>query len=119
MAGGNSVVHELSLMEAVRRQALEALDRHGGERIVAITLRIGALAGVEPDCLAMAFEVVMAESLAAGARLQIESVPAEGRCRSCGQVFAVRAGLLVCPGCGGSASLERGRELQLVSLDVT
>jgi len=113
MAGGNSVVHELSLMEAVRRQALEALDRHGGERIVAITLRIGALAGVEPDCLAMAFEVVT------GARLQIESVPAEGRCRSCGQVFAVRAGLLVCPVCGGPASLERGRELQLVSLDVT
>lgn len=111
-------MHELSLMEGVRRQALEEAKRHGGERILTITLRVGQLSGVEPDCLALAFEVVMADSPAADAQLEIETVPAEGRCRVCAALFPVPAGLLVCPHCRGSASLVRGQELQLVSMEI-
>ncbi len=41
-------MHELSLMEAVRDQALVAARAEGASRITAISLRIGNLAGVEP-----------------------------------------------------------------------
>ncbi len=60
-------MHELSLMEAVREQALEQARRHGGGRIVAISLRIGSLAGVEPEALRFAFTVVMAGTMQAAA----------------------------------------------------
>ena len=44
-------MHELSLMEAVRTQALAAARGEGATRIAAINLRIGSLAGVDPEAL--------------------------------------------------------------------
>ncbi|MFQ6537909.1 MULTISPECIES: hydrogenase maturation nickel metallochaperone HypA [Aphanothece] len=112
-------MHELSLMEAVRRQALEQAERHGGGRITAITLRIGSLAGVEPEALALAFDVVMAGTAAAGAQLRIEPVAAACWCGPCQAEFPALDGLCECPRCGAiSRQLLRGRELQLASLDL-
>ena len=45
-------MHELSLMEAVRDQSLAAANAEGATRITAISLRIGSLAGVEPEASA-------------------------------------------------------------------
>ena len=113
-------MHELSLMEEVRRLALQEMERHGGGRLRALTLRIGSLAGVEPEALRFAFEVVMAGSIAADARLQIERVPAVAFCDCCQGEFALDDGLWECPCCGGlSRQLRRGRELQLASLQLT
>jgi hydrogenase nickel incorporation protein HypA/HybF len=112
-------MHELSIMEAVRDQALEQAERHGGGRITAITLRIGSLAGVEPEALAMAFDVVMAGTAAAGARLVIEPVAAECFCSGCQAPFPAQDGVCECPRCGAiSRRLLRGRELQLASLEL-
>jgi hydrogenase nickel incorporation protein HypA/HybF len=113
-------MHELSLMEAVREQVLEQARRHGAHRIDVITLRIGSLAGVEPEALQFACEVVMAGSIAANARLQIEPVPAAAFCDRCQGEFTLGDGLWECPRCGGlSRQLRRGRELQLASLQLT
>ena len=112
-------MHELSLMEAVRDQALEQAERHGGGLITAITLRIGSLAGVEPEALAMAFGVVMAGTAAAGARLVIEPVAAACWCGRCQAEFPAQDGVCECPRCGAiSRQLLRGRELQLASLEL-
>jgi hydrogenase nickel incorporation protein HypA/HybF len=112
-------MHELSLMEAVREQALEQASRHGAGRIVAITLRIGSLAGVEPEALRFAFTVVMADTMAEGARLVIEAVPAVCFCSPCGQPFPAPGGNCECPRCGAiSLELLQGRELELRSLEV-
>jgi hydrogenase nickel incorporation protein HypA/HybF len=112
-------MHELSLMEAVRDQALEQAERHGGGRITAINLRIGSLAGVEPEALAMAFGVVMAGTAAAGARLHIEPVAAACWCGPCEADFPAADGVCECPVCGAiSRQLLRGRELQLASLEL-
>lgn len=112
-------MHELSLMEAVRDQALEQASRHGGGRIVAINLRIGSLAGVEPEALRFAARVVLRGGLADGARFTIELVPARAWCAPCGELFALEAGLGLCPCCGAaSADLRQGRELELASLEL-
>jgi hydrogenase nickel incorporation protein HypA/HybF len=112
-------VHELSLMDNVRDLALEQARLHGASRIEAITLRIGALAGVEPDALRFAFEVVMAGSIAANAELRVEAVASEAFCEPCREPFAVRDGLCECPRCGAiSRRLLRGRELELASLQL-
>lgn len=112
-------MHELSIMEAVRDQALEQAERHGGGLITAITLRIGSLAGVEIDALALAFEVVMAGTPAAAARLLIEPVAAECFCAACQAPFPAHDGVCECPRCGAiSRQLLRGRELQLASLEL-
>lgn len=112
-------MHELSLMENVRDLALEQAALHGGGTIEAITLRIGSLAGVEPEALRFAFAVVMAGSLAEGAELRIETVPAECHCSSCALPFTAIDGGCACPRCGAiSRQLLRGQELELASLDL-
>lgn len=112
-------MHELSLMEEVRRQAEAAAAAEGAERIEAITLRVGELAGVDVDALRFVFPVVMQGSIAAGAELRIETEEAVCLCEPCGQRFRARAGCCDCPRCGAiSQRLLRGRDLRLVALEV-
>lgn len=122
-------MHELSLMEALREQVLEAAAQHGARRILAVHLRIGSLAGVEPQALRFAFAVVMGEGqgegegegegIGAGARLEIEAVAAEWLCPRCAEPFADGPAGCECPRCGGfSRRLLRGRELELAALEI-
>ncbi|KEF41985.1 MAG: hydrogenase nickel incorporation protein HypA [Cyanobium sp. CACIAM 14] len=112
-------MHELSLMEAVRDLALEQARRHQARRIEGITLQVGSLAGVEIEALRFAHDVVMADTMAAGSRLEIEAVAAACFCSVCRQSFPVLDGCCDCPVCGAlSRELLRGRELQLVSLEL-
>ena len=113
-------MHELSLMEAVRELALAQARAHGAERIAAITLRIGSLAGVEPEALRFAHEVVMAGTAAEGAALRIQTVPARFACEPCQQPFEAERGDCLCPRCGAlSRQLLQGRELELASLELS
>jgi len=112
-------MHELSLVENVLDLALERAQQHGAGRIETITLRVGSLAGVDPDALQFAFEVVKAGSIADGAQLVIEAVPAECFCAECETTFAAADGCCECPACGTiSRDLRQGRELQLLSLEL-
>ena len=112
-------MHELSLMTAVRDQALAAARADGATCITAITLRVGALAGVEVDALRFACPVVLAGTIAAGAALHIELEPARCHCTPCDAAFETGDGCCDCPRCGTiSRQLLSGRALQLVSLEV-
>jgi hydrogenase nickel incorporation protein HypA/HybF len=112
-------MHELSLMDEVRALALEQAALYGAGRILAITLRVGRLAGVEIEALRFAHEVVMVDTIAAGSRLEIEAVSAECFCAVCREPFPAEDGCCDCPACGTvSRQLLRGRELQLVSLEL-
>jgi Zn finger protein HypA/HybF involved in hydrogenase expression len=61
-------MHELSLMEELRRQSLAAAAAAGAVSIVAIRLRLGELAGVELDALRFAFPLVMRDTIGAQAQ---------------------------------------------------
>ena len=112
-------MHELSLMEEVRRLALAAAAAEGATAIQSIVLRVGVQAGVELEALRFAFPVVMAGTIAANAKLRITPVPAMARCTPCGRRFACADGLAECPHCGAiSRQLLSGRELELASLEL-
>jgi hydrogenase nickel incorporation protein HypA/HybF len=112
-------MHELSLMEALRYQALLAAQVEGVQRIAAISLRVGEQAGVEVEALRFAFPVVMAGTIAAGAELRIEIEPAECHCAVCDAPFPAPDGCCDCPRCGTvSLRLLRGRDLRLLALEV-
>jgi len=112
-------MHELSLMEEVRRLALQELERHGGGRLRSLTLRIGSLAGVDPEALRFAWEVVMEEPPTTNATLSIERVEATAFCSPCARAFPCPDGLAVCPLCCEiSREILAGRELELASLEL-
>jgi len=90
-----------------------------GNAFAAGQLRIGTLAGVEPDALRFTHEVVWKGTLAEGAALMIEEVQAECWCQPCAAPFPADGGVCECPRCGAiSRELRQGRELQLASLEL-
>ena len=114
-------MHEVGIMEstlaAVRREALARNAAH----VDRIVVRIGVLSGVEPDALRFAFEACAPGTLAEGAELDIESVPALAHCATCDRDFAAGRGFICCcPGCGNfSGDLRSGRELELRRIEFT
>lgn len=114
-------MHEVGLMQAVVAMASDAARRDGAARIHRLTLRIGRLAGVEPEALALAFEVASAGTAAEGAALEVEPVEVVCRCPSCEADFAPDQGyVFLCPRCGRpSGDVLRGRELELACLEVS
>ena len=112
-------MHELSLLEQLRDLAVEQALAHGGGRIVAITLRVGRLAGGVAGALHFAHAVVMEGSLAEGSTLRIEPVAASWFCQVCALEFSGAGGDPTCPSCGTiSRQLRHGRELELISLEL-
>jgi hydrogenase nickel incorporation protein HypA/HybF len=113
-------MHELALMEEVRRLAEERAAAQGADRIHRLHLRVGSLSGVDPEALAFAFEVVMQGGAAEGATLRLEVVPTVCFCGQCGEEFSPGDVIFVCPRCGAlSQRILRGRELELASLEVS
>jgi hydrogenase nickel incorporation protein HypA/HybF len=113
-------MHEVGLMQSALELAEEQARLRGASRIHRITLRVGKLAGVEPEALAFAFDVVTAGTMADGASLGVESVPVACFCASCRAEFAPEELVFACPRCGvPSADVRTGRELDLVSLEVS
>jgi hydrogenase nickel incorporation protein HypA/HybF len=112
---GHSRVHELSLMECV---VDEVIDRLGAQPIAIVRLQIGELAGVAIEALQFCFEACARDTTLEGAMLDIVSVPARGRCRSCGATQAMSSLAAPCT-CGSfDRELIAGTELRLVEVEV-
>ena len=91
-------MHELSIADAILQIALA----HAGERrIETIEVKVGHLRQVVPDALAFAFTLVSEGTPAEGAELQLEVVPAAGRCRACGTHTEFDGFPLACAGLRG------------------
>ena len=109
-------MHELSIAEAV----VGIASRHAnGRRVHKVELKVGYLRQVVPDALQFAFELVTNDTELKGAELQIEEVPARGRCRRCGTETTFGTFPLQCARCGGlDVELETGEELLVDALEL-
>lgn len=112
-------MHEVGIMESALAVIAREARAHGAERVERITLRIGAISGVEPEALRFAFEAVSPGSVADGAELVICRVPARAHCRACDEDFTIASGFLFeCPRCRAfSGDVRAGRELELARLE--
>jgi hydrogenase nickel incorporation protein HypA/HybF len=107
-------MHELSIADAIVRIACT----HAGERqIETVEIKVGHLRQVVPDSLAFAFTLVAEGTVAEGAELVMDVVPAAGVCRACGVESELPGFPLACARCGGlDIELVRGEELLVDTL---
>lgn len=77
-------MHELGITQAIVDTALRHAQQAGAQKIRALHVRVGALSGVVADSVQFYFEFASQDTLAQGARLQIEIDPPRVRCRACG-----------------------------------
>ncbi|MEV5510772.1 hydrogenase maturation nickel metallochaperone HypA [Streptomyces orinoci] len=113
-------MHELSIATVIVERAEELARRHGAERVDAVRVRVGELAGVVPDALLFSFEVARQGTALDEARLLIEEVPGRARCEPCGTDFAVGVPpFLWCPRCERPCErLLSGRELEITAIEL-
>ena len=70
-------MHELSIAVSIVEIAEEELARYGGERVCAIRLQVGALAGVAKEALDFSFHLACEGTPVQGSQLIIEETPGE------------------------------------------
>lgn len=110
------VLHELSIAESVIEVASRQAD---GRRITKVHMRVGHLRQVVPSSLVFGFGLLAEGTPAEGAELEIEHIPAEGRCRGCGMESSLGDFPLLCPGCGGfDLEILKGEELVVEALEL-
>ncbi|MDQ6826667.1 MAG: hydrogenase maturation nickel metallochaperone HypA [Candidatus Eremiobacteraeota bacterium] len=113
-------MHEVSIALSLVDGLTEQAAQRGVRKIEAVHVRIGSMAGVVKDSLLFAWELVCADTVAAGSRLVIEDVPLVVYCTTC-QNERTLHGIpdFQCPVCGKpTPEIVRGRELQVVAMEV-
>ncbi len=109
-------MHELAIAEAVVRIAC---DHAAGRRIAKVELKVGHLRQVVPSALDFSFGLVAEGTDAEGAELVIETVPAAGRCRTCGSRTEFPGFPLECGACGSfDVEVLQGEELLVDALEL-
>jgi hydrogenase nickel incorporation protein HypA/HybF len=112
-------MHEMGIANSILEGVAAELRRRPGSRAVKVGVRIGELAGVDPDALSFAFEALTIETPLAGLALDVEYRALRCRCRECSHEFEARNFELSCPACH---SLNTGRisgdELEFAYLEI-
>ncbi len=113
-------MHEYSLIDAlVRRVEAEASARRA-LAVHRVVVRVGELAGVDPELFRTAYETFRPGTACERAALEVRTVPAAWRCPACARDIA-RGEVLTCPACGAPAELADGSDailLETIEMEV-
>jgi hydrogenase nickel incorporation protein HypA/HybF len=108
-------VHELSVASGIAGVA----NRHAdGRRVTVVTVRIGGLRQVVPRSLSFYWDIVTRGGPCEGSRLEQVLVPVRLRCETCAKEWEPEVPVFWCGGCGATAAVIAGEELEVESLEV-
>jgi len=109
----------MSLCENILQVLEQQAETQQYRKVKTIWLEIGALAGVEAEALRFCFDIVMQDTLASQASLEIIDVPGQAWCQQCKQTVAVVQRYDVCPICGGhELQINSGEQMRIKELEV-
>lgn len=113
-------MHELSVALSLLDEIGEAAAREGATVVSSVRLRVGRMSGIARDALVFAWDLARADTVAAAAELHIEDIEVAVFCQTCqAERRPLAGGGLACGTCGTIASsIVRGRELELVAMEV-
>jgi len=128
-------MHELSIIKKIIENAESVAKKEGIKKVSLIRMRIGKMAGFEPEQLNFLFETYEKDACLNDTRLEIKEIPVELECPECRYVFTdgrfddhdfahtiSHAPLAYappsCPKCGADGSIIiHGRELELIDME--
>jgi len=107
-------MHELGLCEGLLEVTLA---RAGDRPIRQVRVRAGVTHGVDKASMEQAFQIVAMGTSAERATLDLVTVPADLRCRACGQTAPTFDVIALCPQChSDDVEISGGDELVLESI---
>jgi hydrogenase nickel incorporation protein HypA/HybF len=112
-------MHEFAIASSVLDAVRTEVRLRPGMRVSKIGVRIGDLAGLDPDALSFCFEALTKETDLESVVLEIERKPQRHRCSRCANEFVVVNYETSCPDCGEeSTAFLSGDELELAFLEM-
>ena len=109
-------MHELAIAGHVVDIAVRHAD---GRKVLKVYLKVGHLRQVVPSALTFSFDLVAQGTLAEGAALILEEIPATGRCRECDTDNTLKTFPFQCASCGTmNLEITQGEELYVESLEM-
>jgi hydrogenase nickel incorporation protein HypA/HybF len=105
---------------AITQSVVDAVCEHAaGRRVHRVKLEVGALCAVVPNSMQFCFELATEGTLADGARLDLNVQPGAAHCRTCGSRFELRDLILLCPCGSADVDVLAGRDLKILSMEVS
>ena len=115
-------MHELPVTKSICEIVLRHAAKNDAVRVVSVTLEVGALSDLQREWVQRYFDHLSRDTVAEGAWLDIDRVPAVFRCNRCGQQFEVSSLLEGDFGCGRCRSadvvLVSGKQYLVKSIEV-
>lgn len=115
-------MHELPVINSIHTVIMKHAAMNQVKKVVAIHLQVGTLSDLEEKWMQQYFDYVSKGSIAEGAKLVIEWIPAKMQCLDCNATYEVNikdGKTPSCPECGGSArNLVSGREYYIKNMEV-
>jgi len=100
--------------------AIAQAKQNNATKIDRLTMNIGELSGVVTEALEFAFEVLVQDTIAENAELEIKTISVVCHCKKCDRTFQPEAYIYQCPNCKQiSSDVISGRELELASLVIS
>ena len=116
-------MHELQVTEHMLNIVLEHAERNGADRVRTVELQIGRLRDFEASWIQKYFDYLSRNTIAEGAALHIEWIPALLACRSCGKQSEIDLKQMDESGCAhcnsNNCTLISGTEYRVKNIGVT
>ena len=112
-------MHELGITQSILNIALHHARQASAVRINHVNLVIGELSSVVDDSVQFYFDFISEDTLAHGAVLNFERIPARFRCHACEMEFSPVEREWICPQCGEwTVDIIAGKEFYVDSIEV-
>lgn len=112
-------MHEISICESILNILKEQARLENFETVRRVSVEIGPLSGVDIEALKFGFDVIMKDSLAEGALLDIVETQAQATCLDCGATATISQRHDPCPQCGShDLKITSGKEMRIKELEV-
>ncbi|MBA3430247.1 MAG: hydrogenase maturation nickel metallochaperone HypA [Actinobacteria bacterium] len=105
---------------AIAESVIRIAGQHAnGRRVTKVYLKVGHLRQIVPSALTFGFELVAQGTPVEGAELELDQIPAVGKCRACGVESQLPGFPLQCRECGSfDVDIVKGEELYVESLEM-
>lgn len=109
-------MHEMAITQSV----VDAVCEHAaGRRVHSVKVTVGALCAVVPDAMRFCFDLATEGTVADGAHLVLDIQPGAAHCRSCAARFEITDPILLCRCGSADVDVLSGRELKILSMEVS
>lgn len=111
-------MHELSIAQSLLAIVVDEAERHEVKSLKRVGITVGAFSAVVPDALRFCWDLIVEDTVAAGAELLIEEVPMKGICHACGALLDMAEPVFECPQCqSDDFEVTQGQELMVAYIE--